>query len=146
MSTVALWQTVTVALACSSSRAIGLPTVLLRPITTACLPLIGTPVLSISFMQPEGVHGRKPGRPAIRSPALCTEYPSTSLAVEMRSITFCGSMCFGSGIWTRMPWMVGSALSASRRAISSASDSVASYFSSTECTPASAQALTLFFT
>ena len=52
MSAVALWQIVTVALACSSSSAIGLPTVLLRPITTACLPLIVTPVLSISFMQP----------------------------------------------------------------------------------------------
>ena len=34
-SGVALWQTVTVALACSSSNAIGLPTVLLRPMTTA---------------------------------------------------------------------------------------------------------------
>jgi hypothetical protein len=37
-SGVALWQMVTVALACSSSIAIGLPTMLLRPITTACLP------------------------------------------------------------------------------------------------------------
>jgi hypothetical protein len=72
-SGVALWVTVTVALACSSISAIGLPTVLLRPITTACLPRIGTPVLSISFMQPKGVQGRNPGRPAIRSPALCTE-------------------------------------------------------------------------
>jgi hypothetical protein len=53
MSGVPLWQTVTVAWACSSSRAIGLPTVLLRPMTTACLPLqVDTPVLSISFMQP----------------------------------------------------------------------------------------------
>jgi hypothetical protein len=52
MSGVALWQTVTVAWACSSSSAIGLPTVLLRPMTTACLPLSDTPVLSISFMQP----------------------------------------------------------------------------------------------
>ena len=49
---VALWQTVTVAFACNSSKAIGLPTVLLRPITTACLPLMAWPVLSISFMQP----------------------------------------------------------------------------------------------
>ena len=51
-SGVALWHTVTVALACSSSMAMGLPTVLLRPITTACLPRSGTPVLSSSFMQP----------------------------------------------------------------------------------------------
>ena len=51
-SGVALWHTVTVALACSSSSAIGLPTVLLRPMTTACLPRDRLPVLSISFMQP----------------------------------------------------------------------------------------------
>jgi hypothetical protein len=43
---------VTVALACSSSSAIGLPTVLLRPMTTACLPRRSMPVVSISFMQP----------------------------------------------------------------------------------------------
>ena len=51
-SGVALWQIVTVALACNSSSAIGLPTVLLRPMTTACLPRRSTPVDSISFMQP----------------------------------------------------------------------------------------------
>ena len=72
-SAVALWHIVTVALACKSSSAIGLPTVLLRPITTACLPLRSTPVLSISFMQPHGVHGLKPGSPASSSPALRTE-------------------------------------------------------------------------
>ena len=51
---------VTVAFACKSSSAIGLPTVLLRPMTTACLPRRSKPVDSISFMQPYGVHGRKP--------------------------------------------------------------------------------------
>jgi hypothetical protein len=35
---VALWQMVTVAFFCSSISAMGLPTMLLRPITTACLP------------------------------------------------------------------------------------------------------------
>jgi hypothetical protein len=49
---VALWQIVTVALACSSIRAMGLPTVLLRPMTTACLPRRSMPVVSIIFMQP----------------------------------------------------------------------------------------------
>ncbi|MDT4887259.1 hypothetical protein FQZ97_1236910 [compost metagenome] len=38
-SFVALWQMVTVAFCCSSIMAMGLPTMLLRPITTACLPL-----------------------------------------------------------------------------------------------------------
>jgi len=51
-SGVMLWQMVTVAFACKSSSAIGLPTVLLRPITTACRPRSTRPVLSISFMQP----------------------------------------------------------------------------------------------
>ena len=37
-SCVALWQMVTVALLASSIMAIGLPTMLLRPMTTACLP------------------------------------------------------------------------------------------------------------
>ena len=37
-STVREWHTVTVASRCSSSIAIGLPTMSLRPITTACLP------------------------------------------------------------------------------------------------------------
>jgi PAS domain S-box-containing protein len=38
-SGVALWQMVTVAFCCSSIMAMGLPTMLERPITTACLPL-----------------------------------------------------------------------------------------------------------
>ncbi len=49
---VAEWQMVTVAEACSSSRAIGLPTMLLRPITTACLPRGLQPIDSSIFMQP----------------------------------------------------------------------------------------------
>ncbi len=51
-SRVALWQMVTVALAASSIMAIGLPTMLLRPMTTACLPRSATPVDSSIFMQP----------------------------------------------------------------------------------------------
>ena len=52
-SVVPLWQTVTVALACSSIMAMGLPTMLERPITTACLPRRSfMPMLSSIFMQP----------------------------------------------------------------------------------------------
>ena len=72
-SGVRLWQIVTVASAWRRSSAIGLPTVLLRPMTTACLPRRSMPVLSISLMQPAGVHGRNPGRPAMSRPALSTE-------------------------------------------------------------------------
>jgi hypothetical protein len=45
-------RSVTVAFCCSSISAMGLPTVLLRPMTTACLPRSETPVDSIIFMQP----------------------------------------------------------------------------------------------
>jgi hypothetical protein len=68
--------------------------------------------------------GRRPGRPVISAPALCTEKPSTSFSGAMAAMTFCGSMCLGTGICTRMPWMPGSALSAAMRASSSASGSV----------------------
>ena len=53
------WQMVTVPFFCSSSIAIGFPTMLLLPMTTHCLPLMSTPVLAISSMIPAGVHGRK---------------------------------------------------------------------------------------
>ena len=114
--------------------------------TTACLPAGATPVLSISFMQPQGVQGRKPGSPVISSPAERVEKPSTSLRVEIASITRCGLMCFGSGICTRMPCTLASAFSAAMRASSSVSVSAASYFSNSERTPLSAQALTLLRT
>ena len=39
--TVRLWQMVTVAFCAKSIKAMGLPTMLLRPMTTACLPLKG---------------------------------------------------------------------------------------------------------
>src|ERR1019366_318075 len=72
-SGVRLWQMVTVASACKSMSAIGFPTVLLRPMTTACLPRRSMPVLSMSFMQPHGVHGLNPGSPVTSRPALSIE-------------------------------------------------------------------------
>jgi len=45
-----------------------------------------------------------------------------------------------------MPWIVGSALSAAMRSSSAASVRLASYFSNTERTPLSSQALTLLRT
>lgn len=54
------WATVTVASAHLSSSDIGVPTILLRPITTAYEPAIGVPVRLISSMQPFGVQGKKP--------------------------------------------------------------------------------------
>ena len=141
-----LIETTGVELRGKNAVAIGLPTVLLRPITTAVLPRKSTPVVSISFMQPYGVHALNPGRPTIRAPALCTWNPSTSFSGEIASITLNGSICFGSGICTRMPWIVGSAFSAAMRASRFASARPASYFSSTERTPLASQSATLCFT
>lgn len=58
--TVLEWHTVTVAWFHFSSSATGVPTILLRPRTTALAPAIGTPVLLINSIHPFGVHGRKP--------------------------------------------------------------------------------------
>ena len=55
-SVVREWQIVTVACRCSSSSAIGLPTMSLRPMTTARAPAIVMFERSSSSMTPAGVH------------------------------------------------------------------------------------------
>ena len=50
---------VTVPFLWSKSIAIGLPTMLLLPITTQFLPHTSTPVSAISSITPAGVQGRK---------------------------------------------------------------------------------------
>src|SRR2546425_4216628 len=54
---VLVWQMVTVAFRFNSSNAVGLPTMLLRPTTTALAPSIRTPARSSSSTIPLGVHG-----------------------------------------------------------------------------------------
>ena len=56
------WQTVTVASACRRSRAIGLPTMSLRPSTTARRPATAMPLRASSSMIPAGVQATKRGR------------------------------------------------------------------------------------
>ena len=60
--------------------------------------------------QPIGVQGASAGSPAQRRPAFTGLNPSTSFDGSMAAMTFCGSICFGSGSCTRMPWTAGSAL------------------------------------
>ena len=55
------WQIVTVAFARSRSSAAGLPTIVLRPITTARAPSSAHLVSSSSAMIPSGVAGTKVG-------------------------------------------------------------------------------------
>ena len=78
------WAIVTVALAASSRFAIGLPTMLERPTTTAVRP-DKSPVPSVRriiTMAPAGVQGTKaePSWPVTSLPTLTKEKPSTSLS------------------------------------------------------------------
>ena len=57
------WQIVTVAFDCSSRCAIGLPTMSLRPITTARVRSSPISYSASSAMIPSGVAGTSVGRP-----------------------------------------------------------------------------------
>ena len=82
-------QMVTVALRWSSMSAIGLPTMLLRPTTTASRPSSATPDADPACaMHPAGVHGTNPGWPTTRLPTFWTWKPSTSFSTAMVSSTF----------------------------------------------------------
>ena len=69
-SAVREWQMVTVAWRCSSSSAIGLPTMSLRPMTTARAPAIGMLDRSSSSITPDGVHATSAARFCTRRPTL----------------------------------------------------------------------------
>ena len=57
------WHTVTVAFAWSRSRAIGFPTIGLRPTTTARAPAVGTRYSASRRITPSGVAPTWPLRP-----------------------------------------------------------------------------------
>ena len=63
-------QIVTVAPFCNSIRAMGFPTILLRPTTTACCPSIGIAHFSNNFIIPCGVQGGKIVSPVTSAPTL----------------------------------------------------------------------------
>ena len=73
------WQIVTVAWRWSRSSAAGLPTMSLRPITTAFAPCSSTSYSSSSASTPSGVPGTCAGVPASSRPAFSGGMPSTSL-------------------------------------------------------------------
>ena len=94
---------VTVQFSRRRSCAIGLPTMFERPTTTASSPARSRRIERMSSMQPSGVQETKPGTPVMSRPALIGWKPSTSLSGSIASITFCASICGGSGSCTRMP-------------------------------------------
>src|SRR5579872_133397 len=97
------WQTVTVALALINSMAAGLPTISLRPTTTASCPEIGIWLRFRISITPAGVHGTRPGRWVERKPTFMGWNPSTSFPGSTARSTFFESTCGGSGNCTRMP-------------------------------------------
>ena len=147
-SRVPVWQSVTVALVSlrASNAATGLPTMLLRPITTACAPDKSIPENSISLIMPCGVQGRKHSSPIIMRPMLTGVKPSTSFSGDMASITASVRMCFGSGSCTRMPWMAGSSFKARTSARSFSSVVAAPRRIVRESMPASTVAFSLAVT
>ena len=99
---------VTVASRCRSSSAMGLPTMSLRPMTTARLPA-DRDLLALEQLHDAraACTARSAARPWTSRPTFCGWKPSTSLSGSIASNTRCavglGAMAAGSGDCTRMP-------------------------------------------
>ena len=135
-----LWQTVTVACSRRRRSAIGLPTTLLRPTTTARRPASATPLRRSSSMPPAGVLGTSAGRPSASRPALVGVIPSTSFSGARVWATTRGERCAGSGICTMTPQTSCRRLSATSSARSPASVVVAGNSTSPQSSPTRSQA------
>ncbi len=145
-STVLEWQTVTVQCSRNNSTAIGLPTMLLRPSTTARRPTSGISLRLSNSMMPAGVQGTNPGKPVNNRPAFSGWNPSTSLRGSTASITRCSLIPSGSGNCTRIPWTAGSVFSWWTFCSSSACDVEAARRSTREFIPALRAAFSLLRT
>ena len=112
------WQTVTVALAASSSCAIGLPNRFERPTTTASAPSSSPRRSRSSSITPSGVHGRSPGRPSDEQTGVHRRQPvDVLLRRSISSVSDGPSSGAGTGSCSRIPLTSSfSASSCSRRA------------------------------
>mmetsp|Transcript_4608 Transcript_4608/g.29207 ORF Transcript_4608/g.29207 Transcript_4608/m.29207 type:complete len:268 (-) Transcript_4608:236-1039(-) len=148
MNLVLEWQMVTVASSFTRSMAAGMPTMLERPMTTACLPAMGTLQRLSSSMHPNGVHGVNSGSLPFMDnvPVLMGWKPSTSFWMLISDTTFSSSMCLGNGSWTRMPCTAGLALSWRTFRISSSSVIVSGRSSEIDAMPTSAHAFLFILT
>ena len=140
------WQTVTVACSRRSSAAIGLPTIWLRPTTTARRPASGMPLRRSSSRIPAGVAGTGPGSSSHRRPTLTGWKPSTSLAGSTSSSRRRSGRPAGSGSCTRMPSTAGSAFRARRAAATSSAATEAGSSTVRPSIPTSRQARVLLAT
>ena len=140
------WQTVTVAFSLSISIAIGLPTMLDRPTTTACSPC--TLIFSAAniFITPNGVQEMNCGLPCANKPTFSAWKPSTSLFMEIAAKILFSLICGGSGSCTKIPWIFGSAFNSLILFNNTSSEIFASKVIFSEWIPTLSQAKTLFFT
>ena len=77
----------------TQSKILKLDPTLLRPKTTAVLPVRSRPAREMSSIQPRGVQGTKISvSPRDNLPAVIVVKPSTSLFSEMYSVTFSPSI------------------------------------------------------
>ncbi len=83
----------------------GLPTMSLRPRTTALRPATSIPLRRSISMIPAGVHGTKRGRFWTRRPTFSGWNPSTSFSGRTASRTRWASTWRGRGSCTRIPWI-----------------------------------------
>ena len=102
------WVKVTVAFLANSNWAMGFPTILERPMTTAFLPSSSMSYSRNISIIPAGVEGIITGWPDQRRPMLSGWKPSTSFSGSMANKTASSSMCFGKGNWTKIPCQAGS--------------------------------------
>ena len=136
---------VTVAFACSSISAIGLPTMLLRPMTTACLPRRSMPVRLDQLHAAVGRAGPEAGQADHQRAGAGDVEAVDVLGRRDRLDDLAARRCArAAAAAPGCRASAGSALSASMRASSSASVSVApDSVRASSCRPVSAQALTL---
>ena len=88
-----------------------MPTIMLRPMTTASAPLVSMPEASSSLMQPAGVQGTKP-RGILEhefGDVFRVEAIDILARIDGADDGFLVDV-LGRRDWTRMPWMAGSAL------------------------------------
>ena len=115
------WQIVTVASWRMSTRAVGLPPILLRPTTTALRLAIGIPASCNTVRITSAVEGMKLGKPSSRFPALRGPRPSTSFSGSKTSVTTCCRIWDGSGNKSKTPSLFSSWLKVAISARSSSS-------------------------
>ena len=116
------WQIVTVAFACSRRCAIGLPTMSLRPITTARAPSISILCSRSISITPTGVAPTSVGLAEEELPGVERMQPVDVLGRGDRAQDPRSRRCEpGSGSWTRIASIASSAFSAATLASSSSS-------------------------